>query len=131
MEDRLKRLRTIMEEGTFKRHPFTEEKKDRLKKTIHQTAAPKEQLTDHILQILTTEKTGHEVFQQLCTRGINNFKENQGLLYTNLHSLENNRLIVSQWSEEKKLYRLTEQGRKKLRNKEKKKHSYKALLEGE
>jgi DNA-binding PadR family transcriptional regulator len=134
MEDRLKRLRNVMDEGAFKAMPFTEEKKQMLKRGIESSQEKKEDLLVHILQLLLKEKTGHELLKHLRARGIKKYEERQGFLYSTLHKMEQDRLLESSWVNGAKVYKISNQGKKLLQQvedgKQSRKHYVKALLEG-
>ncbi|MFC7785243.1 PadR family transcriptional regulator [Rossellomorea sp. GCM10028870] len=135
MEDRLKRLRESMDRGTFKHMPFTEEKKQMIKRGIENSKGNEQDILLHILQLLLIEKTGHELLKHLRGRGINQYEERHGFLYTALHKMERDRLLISFWEEEGKKYRVSNRGRKVLQRMEEGKSvknlSFNPLLEGE
>jgi DNA-binding PadR family transcriptional regulator len=134
MEERLKRLRKAMDGGTFQRMPFTKDKNQMIKRGIENSRRNDQDILLHILQLLLKEKSGHELLKQLRARGIKKYEERQGFLYSNLHKLEQDRILESSWEEGTKLYRISNRGRKLLQQIEegnhKNMHSFKALPEG-
>lgn len=120
MEDMLKGLRKSMEKTTFKGLEFSEEQRRRVHKNINKKIESEEHLHLAILQLLLQEKTGYELTQLLRARGIQQFEENEGFLYTLLHRLEQNGVIASSWdSAGYKYYQIQDKGRKMLRKAEK------------
>jgi DNA-binding PadR family transcriptional regulator len=133
MEDKFARIKTALNNTSFKQLNFSEQMKNRVKQQIEleENAAD---LDLAILQLLVKEKTGYELVHLLQARGINVIKDNEGMLYTNLHVLEKERLLVSNWSQGIKSYRLSEKGKRVLNRLEKeqaeKGHPFKKLIEG-
>lgn len=134
MEDRLKRLRRAMDDGSFQRMPFTEEKTRMIKKGVNSSREDDEGIQVHILQLLQKEKTGHELLNYLRARGIKKYEERQGFLYSVLHKMEQDRILESSWKEGVKRYIVSKRGRRLLQQIEegslRKKYSFKGLLEG-
>ncbi|MCC5803531.1 PadR family transcriptional regulator [Rossellomorea vietnamensis] len=135
MEERLKRLRKAMDHGSFNQMPFTEEKKQMIKRGIEYSKGNDHDILLHILQLLVDEKTGHELLKNLRSRGINQYEERHGFLYTALHKMEQDKMLDSFWKLEEKNYKLSSRGRKVLQRLEEGKSvknlSFNALLEGE
>ncbi|WP_171050944.1 PadR family transcriptional regulator [Bacillus sp. BHET2] len=135
MEDRLKRLRSAMDRGSFQQMPFTEEKKRMINRGINCSRENDQDILVHILQLLQKEKNGHELLNNLRARGIKKYEERQGFLYTVLHKMEQDRMLESYWVEGEKRYMISKQGRKHLQHIEqgdhRKRYSFKGLLEGE
>ncbi|WP_100330130.1 PadR family transcriptional regulator [Bacillus xiapuensis] len=113
MEEQLKKLKKSQQRELFHELKFTEE----LRQSIHRAIQTEkdEDILLAILQLLVQEKTGFELLNHLRGRGIKRFDENEGFLYTFLHSLEQKRYISSQWDKEQnKKYSLSSKGRKLL-----------------
>lgn len=120
MENRLKNLRKSMEESTFKEISFSEKMRKEVHKQINLPVESDDVITLAILQLLFHEKTGYELTGLLRSRGFKTFEENEGSLYTALHTLEQKRLIASCWNREgTKSYQIIDKGRKLLRKQEK------------
>lgn len=134
MEERLKELRQVMKKKVFNQLEFTDQLKNSIHTEIRKQVESDEYVYLSVLQLLVQEKTGVVLITYLRSRGIKRFEDNEGLLYSLLHRLEVNGLLVSKWVEnEAKLYSLTDKGQKILRKAEKKyavKQSYlKEILE--
>ncbi|MFT9598300.1 PadR family transcriptional regulator [Mesobacillus sp.] len=120
MEERLNKLRKSMEKSTFKELSFSEKMRKEIHKQINMPDESDELLTVAILQLLLHEKTGYELTGLLRSRGFKKFEDNEGSLYTMLHTLEQKRLIASCWNEDGiKFYQIIDKGRKYLRKQEK------------
>ncbi|MBT2682145.1 PadR family transcriptional regulator [Bacillus sp. ISL-37] len=131
MEDRLNRLRKSMEKSTFKELSFSEKMRKEIHKQINMPDESDDVITVAILQLLFHEKTGYELTGLLRSRGFKVFDDNEGSLYTMLHTLEQKRLIVSCWNEEgAKFYQLTDKGRKYLRRSEKNSAAGRIVIKG-
>jgi DNA-binding PadR family transcriptional regulator len=131
MEDRLRNLKPSMKKSVFKDLVFTEKHQNVVRRNTKQ-----ENVLEAILQLLITEKTGIELLQLLRARRITRFEEQEGILYTVLHELEQEGLLTSRWDERDfKYYMLNQKGLKILKKMEGKlpKHlpHLKRLLEGE
>lgn len=121
MEERLKKLRQVMKKKVFTQLEFTDQLKNSIHMEIRKQAENDEYIYLSVLQLLVQEKTGVVLIMHLRSRGIKKFEDNEGLLYSLLHRLEVNGLLVSKWEEnEAKLYSLTDKGQKILRKAEKK-----------
>ncbi|MCA1060248.1 PadR family transcriptional regulator [Rossellomorea aquimaris] len=135
MEERLEGLRKAMDLGSFKQMPFTEEKKQMIKRGIKNSKGNDQDILLHILQLLMDKKTGHELLKNLRSRGITQYEDRHGFLYTALHKMEQDKLLDSSWELEGKYYKLSSRGRKALQRLEEGKSvknlSFQALLEGE
>lgn len=76
-----------------------------------------------VLQLLEDgDKYGYEMTRELEARSESLFQLKEGTLYPILHALENKNYIESYWEDTKldrkrKYYRITEEGRKELKNK--------------
>lgn len=110
MEERLKELKSAMNNTVLKNVVFTE--KQRLS-ILAKTEKERHPNID-ILQLLQTKKTGYEVSQALIGRGIKNYSNNEGLLYVLLHELESAQYITCIWEEEQKYYQISRKGKKLL-----------------
>ncbi|WP_423246467.1 PadR family transcriptional regulator [Priestia megaterium] len=135
MEKRLKNLRKTMDREVFAQLKFTAEHKNRIREKIKQETHNDAEILIAIMQLLVQEKTGYQLVSLLQSRGILNFKENEGSLYVILHSLELKGVLKSSWQEDDaKFYQLNKQGRKLLKKLEKQplsNHlSFKEILEG-
>lgn len=120
MEDRLSKLRKSMEKSAFKELNFSEKMRKEIHKQINMPDEDDDLISLAILQLLLHEKTGYELTGLLRSRGLKKFEDNEGSLYTMLHSLEQKRLIGSCWNEEEaKYYQITDKGRKYARRLEK------------
>lgn len=120
MEDRLSKLRKSMEKSAFKELNFSEKMRAEIHKQINMSDENDDQITLAILQLLSHEKTGYELSGLLRSRGLKKFEDNEGSLYSMLHTLEQKRLISSCWNEEgAKYYQITDKGRKFARRLEK------------
>ena len=120
MEDRLSNLRKSMEKSAFKELNFSEKMRKEIHKQINMPDENDELITLAILQLLLHEKTGYELTGLLRSRGLKKFEDNEGSLYTMLHTLEQKCLIGSCWNEEgAKYYQITDKGRKYARRLEK------------
>lgn len=118
MDDRLKGLRQSMKKTAFKGLEFSEQHRKQIHAKIKQIDEETIMLT--ILQLLANEKTGYELTQFLHVRGMQQFKDNEGSLYTILHRLEQSRVITSTFDDKgDKFYQINEKGRKLVRKAEK------------
>jgi len=83
-----------------------------------------------ILSLLSTgDMYGYQMTRELKKRSNDIFNLKEGTLYPLLHSLENDRMIMSYWEEtasarKRKYYRITEAGKKLLTEKEKEWHVF-------
>ncbi|WLR57411.1 PadR family transcriptional regulator [Mesobacillus subterraneus] len=131
MENRLNKLRKSMEKSTFNELSFSEKMRKEIHKQINMPDERDEVVTLAILQLLLHEKTGYELTGLLRSRGFKKFEDNEGSLYTILHTFEQKRLIASCWNEEgAKLYQLIDKGRKYLRKLEKNAASGRIVMKG-
>ncbi|MGG3926762.1 PadR family transcriptional regulator [Metabacillus fastidiosus] len=120
MEERLKKLKTSMQKNTFHQLNFNDTHKHNIYKKIKEHNTGKEDLYLAIFQLLREEKTGVELLKYLRGRGVQNFEENEGFLYSVLHQLENKGYLKSRWDENQfKYYSISEKGQKLLRKAEK------------
>ncbi|MED3830368.1 PadR family transcriptional regulator [Priestia megaterium] len=135
MDKRLKNLRKTMDREVFAQLKFTESHKKSIREKIKQATHSDEEILIAIMQLLVQEKTGYQLVSLLQSRGILNFKENEGALYVILHRLELRSLLTSSWQEDgAKFYQLNKKGRKLLKKVEEQplsNHlSFKEILEG-
>jgi DNA-binding PadR family transcriptional regulator len=135
MEERLKNLKKLMDQRTFKDVTFTEKhRKSILEKTGHKLENEEDtQLA--VMQLLVHAKTGYELTVHLRGRGIRKYEKNEGELYTLLHSLEQSGCLLSNWdSSGGKFYWLNDKGKKWLKKAEnqqtKKKVGFREAIEG-
>ncbi|MDI2587951.1 PadR family transcriptional regulator [Psychrobacillus sp. NEAU-3TGS] len=133
MEERLKKLKKSMDQTTFSELTFDEQHRKAIQEKIM-----KEENEDTIfiavMQLLVQEKTGYELVKLLRGRGIRKFEENEGILYTFLHQLEQEGYLNTRWNDSNiKHYRLNNKGTKLLRKSEKqsipKPFAFKELVE--
>ncbi|CQR48079.1 lineage-specific thermal regulator protein [Paraliobacillus sp. PM-2] len=128
MENRLRKLRSIMNDSTFNQLQFTERHRNRVHDKINKENESKEDICLAALQLLLNKKTGFELIQLLHARGLESFKENEGNLYTLLHELEQNGYVISDWNDKAvKYYQTSEEGKAVL-EKEKKKEKHSILI---
>ncbi|WP_176343714.1 PadR family transcriptional regulator [Priestia aryabhattai] len=135
MDKRLKNLRKTMNREVFAQLTFTEKHKKSIREKIKQETHSEEEILLAMMQLLVQEKTGYELVSLLQSRGILNFKENEGSLYIILHRLELKGVLTSNWQEDgAKFYQLNQKGRKLLKKVEEQplsNHiSFKEILEG-
>ncbi|MED3853437.1 PadR family transcriptional regulator [Priestia megaterium] len=135
MDKRLKNLRTTMNREVFSQLKFTEHHKKSIREKIKQKDHSDKEILVAIMQLLVQEKTGYQLINLLQSRGILNFRENEGSLYVILHRLELKGVLTSSWQEnDAKFYQLNKKGRKLLKKVEEQtisKHlSFKEILEG-
>ncbi|MEQ7805474.1 PadR family transcriptional regulator [Priestia megaterium] len=135
MDKRLKNLRKTMNREVFAQLTFTEKHKKSIREKIKQETHSEEEILLAMMQLLVQEKTGYELVSLLQSRGILNFKENEGSLYIILHRLELKGVLTSSWQEDgAKFYQLNQKGRKLLKKVEEQplsNHiSFKEILEG-
>jgi len=132
MEDRLRKLKKSMTETVFNGLTFTELHKNNVKnKAAKLNLKSDDELILVILQLLTQEKTGFRLNQNIRARGIENFDNNEGKLYMVLHRLEQKGYLQACWKEDdNKYYQVTDKGSKLLTLAEKKRMSTKAILKG-
>ncbi len=124
-----------MNREVFAQLTFTEKHKKSIREKIKQETHSEEEILLAMMQLLVQEKTGYELVSLLQSRGILNFKENEGSLYIILHRLELKGVLTSNWQEDgAKFYQLNQKGRKLLKKVEEQplsNHiSLKEILEG-
>jgi DNA-binding PadR family transcriptional regulator len=120
MDDRLKNLKKIMDQRTFKDVTFKEKHRTSIFEKVNQTAEREEDIHLAVMQLLVQAKTGYDLTVLLRARGIRKFEHNEGELYTLLHSLEHAGSLQSHWdSIGGKFYQLTDRGKKQLKKAEK------------
>ena len=116
MDKRLKNLKKTMNREVFAQLKFTENHKKSIREKIKQETHSDEEILIAIMQLLLQKKTGYQLISLLQSRGILNFKENEGSLYVILHRLELRSLLTSSWQEDgAKFYQLNKKGRKLLK----------------
>ncbi|MGG0517560.1 PadR family transcriptional regulator [Priestia aryabhattai] len=116
MDKRLKNLRKTMNREVFAQLTFTEKHKKSIREKIKQETHSEEEILLAMMQLLVQEKTGYELVSLLQSRGILNFKENEGSLYIILHRLELKGVLTSSWQEDgAKFYQLNQKGSKLLK----------------
>ncbi|MES9745018.1 PadR family transcriptional regulator [Priestia megaterium] len=116
MDKRLKNLRKTMDREMFAQLKFTENHKKSIQEKIRQETHSDEEILIAMMQLLVQEKTGYQLVGLLQSRGILNFKENEGSLYVILHRLELKGVLTSSWQEDgAKFYQLNKKGRKLLK----------------
>ncbi|QDZ79528.1 PadR family transcriptional regulator [Priestia megaterium] len=135
MDKRLKNLRKTMNREVFAQLKFTENHKKSIREKIKQETHSDEEILIAMMQLLVQEKTGYELVSLLQSRGILNFKENEGSLYVILHRLELKGVLTSSWQEDgAKFYQLNKKGCRLLKKVEEQplsNHiSFKEILEG-
>ena len=135
MDKRLKNLRKTMDREVFAQLKFTENHKKSIQEKIRQETHSDEEILIAMMQLLVQEKTGYQLVSLLQSRGISNFKENEGSLYVILHRLELKGILTSSWQEDgAKFYQLNQKGRRLLKKVEEQplsNHmSFKEILEG-
>ncbi|MCA0987250.1 PadR family transcriptional regulator [Guptibacillus algicola] len=122
MENRLKNLKKSMTNTSFRELEFTENHRLDVHKRIRQEEEDEDAILVAILQLLSEEKSGYDVAKQLRGRGIEKFEDNEGLLYTMLHTLEQKQYLSVRWIEESiKLYHITKKGKRVVEKLEKSK----------
>ncbi len=135
MDKSLKNLKKTMDREVFAHLKFTENHKKSIREKIKQETHSDEEILIAMMQLLVQEKTGYQLVSLLQSRGILNFKENEGSLYVILHRLELKGILTSSWQEDgAKFYQLNQKGRRLLKKVEEQplsNHmSFKEILEG-
>ncbi|NGY86857.1 PadR family transcriptional regulator [Bacillus megaterium] len=111
MDKRLKNLRKTMDREVFAQLKFTESHKKSIREKIKQETHSDEEILIAMMRLLVQEKTGYELVSLLQSRGILDFKENEGSLYVILHRLELKGILTSSWQEDgAKFYQLNKKG---------------------
>lgn len=116
MDSYLKGLKKAMDQTVFKDVVFT----DRVRAAVKAKLDLKRDPEVDILQILQTKKTGYELLKGLISRGVQTFVNDEGMLYTFLHRLEQDEFIRSEWEGEEKFYIISEKGLKRVAKTEEK-----------
>lgn len=125
MENRLKKLKKSIDHSEYSNLTFTNDHKRNVMNRIRQTEERDEDILLAVLQLLAEPKTGFELTQRLRSRGIKKFEEDEGALYTLLHSIELKNWVGSTWNDHKqKEYYLQSKGKKIVKKAE---HPTKAL----
>jgi DNA-binding PadR family transcriptional regulator len=135
MEERLKNLKKLMDQKTFKDVTFTEKHRTNILEKMNHGNEREEDIQLAVMQLLVHAKTGYELTVHLRGRGIRKFENNEGELYTLLHSLEQSGYLRSNWdATDGKFYELNDRGKKRLKKAEnqqtKQKILFKEALEG-
>lgn len=131
MENRLRNLRKTMKQISFNQLDFTDKHRKEIHQQINLQSENEEDVILAVLQLLVQEKTGYELSKKLRSRGIKRYDENEGLLYTLLHRLEQSGTLETIWGDsETKLYRLNDKGKKLLNKAENKQAKKKVILKG-
>ncbi|WP_391201730.1 PadR family transcriptional regulator [Psychrobacillus sp. L4] len=133
MDERLKNLRKTIDKTTFSELKFTEQHRKAIREKMFEEEK-EDAIFLAVMQLLVQEKTGYEIVKLLRGRGIRKFEENEGIVYTLLHQLEQDGYLHSSWNDSNvKYYRLNNKGTKLLRKSEKqsttKTFSFKKLVE--
>ncbi len=124
-----------MDREVFAQLKFTESHKKSIREKIKQETHSDEEILIAMMQLLVQEKTGYELVSLLQSRGILNFKENEGSLYVILHRLELKGILTSCWQEDgAKFYQLNKKGCRLLKKVEEQplsnQMSFKEIFEG-
>jgi len=135
MDDRLKGLKKSMDTTIFSQINFTEQHRKGIQEKISKSFENEEDILLAVMQLLVHEKTGYELVKLLSGRRIRKFEDNEGMLYMQLHQLEQDGCLQSSWNESNvKYYQLNNKGRKLLGKTEKqsttKRFTWKGLVEG-
>ncbi len=131
MENRLRNLRKTMKQISFNQLDFTDKHRKEIHQQINLQSENEEDVILAVFQLLVQEKTGYELSKKLRSRGIKKYDENEGLLYTLLHRLEQSGMLKTVWDEsETKLYRLNDKGKKLLNKAENKQAKKRVILKG-
>ncbi|MDN4495246.1 helix-turn-helix transcriptional regulator [Ureibacillus aquaedulcis] len=126
MEERFKRLKKAMNTHTFGQVKFTDEHRQKINEKIEQLQEV--DITNVILSLLTGAKTGSELTQLLHVRGIKSILNNEGAVYTILHTQEQQGTLESYWvGDEEKYYKLTKKGLKYLQKQQLRENPGKSL----
>ncbi|MRH44152.1 PadR family transcriptional regulator [Aquibacillus halophilus] len=120
MEDRLKNLRHSMDKTKFNQLNFSDQLRKKIHKRIEKQNESKESIYLAVLQLLANKKTGYDLTKLLRSRGIQFFEEDEGNLFTMLHSFEQNGYLLSNWDENgAKHYQISRRGKNLLQQSEK------------
>lgn len=93
----------------FKKMRFTEMHMEAVRKGIQ------EELSDQsLLTMLQTKRSGFEITQLLYAKNKEVLHLNEGMIYSSLHRLEQQQLVVSEWYGNEKRYVLSRKGVKLL-----------------
>lgn len=93
----------------FKKMQFTEMHMEAVRKRIQ------EELSDQsLLTMLQTKRSGFEITQLLYAKNKEVIHLNEGMIYSSLHRLEQQQLVVSEWYGNEKRYVLSRKGVKLL-----------------
>jgi hypothetical protein len=135
MEERLKNLKKLMDQRTFKDVTFTDKHRTNILEKTNYRNDSEVDIQLSVMQLLVHAKTGYELTVHLRGRGIKKFENNEGDLYTILHSLEQSGCLRSNWDATGgKYYELNDTGKKRLKKAENKQTKqrlvFKELLEG-
>ncbi|WP_456275158.1 PadR family transcriptional regulator [Bacillus sp. AK128] len=125
MEERLKNFKRAMKENVLEDLTFSEDQKKSIRQQIkNMNESSEENMLLSILQLLMQERTGFELYRLLRARGLKQYEDKEGLLYSSLHQLEQKGYLHSNWKDyEQKSYQLTNKGKKILKTIENKDRS--------
>ena len=117
MDERLKGLKKAMKNNTFQHVHFQDAHRKNINERIEHLC--QDDITPVILPLLTQKKTGSNITQLLHARGIKSIVNNEGVVYTILHTQEQLGTVESSWSENgEKYYKLTNKGLTMLQKEE-------------
>ncbi|MBU8878354.1 PadR family transcriptional regulator [Bacillus sp. FJAT-29790] len=132
MDQRLKNLKKAMKSTVFNELPFTEKHRAEIKRQTKRHGDLQSSSVNDILTVLNSKKTGFEIAKFLIARGVKAFLKNEGLLYAQLHKLEQEGLIDSQWEfsndQKQKYYFITDKGKKLLAKSERSSDILKTIM---
>ncbi|MFD4932010.1 PadR family transcriptional regulator [Peribacillus butanolivorans] len=130
MEDKLNKLNRAMKRTVFADVKFTDKQKTAIKQRLVQAKESDEEVMIAIFRILQEEQSGYQIMSSLIRRGIEKFTEQEGILYTMLHDLEQRGFIEAKWEQtEKKSYCLSNKGRRMLAKSESKQNAGSYILQ--
>jgi DNA-binding PadR family transcriptional regulator len=119
-DDILSNLHKSIQNSSFYRLHFSDQLRNQIHEKIRNQNKSKKSVYIAIFQILKKKKTGYELLQLLRARGIKNFDNYEGNLYTVLHYLEKNKYLRSSWNDLGcKFYQINDKGLKILQREEK------------
>lgn len=131
MDERLKRLKKAMKNNTFQHVQFKEAQREKINESIEHIHTD---LTPLILTLLIQRKTGSDLSLLLHARGIKSIVNNEGIIYTHLHTQEHLGYVKSYWEEDgEKYYELTNKGLNLIQKEQlqlKNRYSLKDLFQG-
>lgn len=125
MDKRLKHLKKALNDTAFLQVEFTAKQQQQIRKQLYDL-----QLKETILSMLSEEKSGVELTQQLHVRGTEQIIDNEGSIYTILHEAEQQGWLKASWVDGIKYYELTKLGKKQLPHENTVKQSIKERILG-